>query len=382
MNTRSSRHVPSSASRWVPAAAAAGLLGAVVVAGVVGSAGGGSSSDGSTTSSSAVAPLVDVTPTTLPPVVTVATTAPVVKTTLSQTLSNGMVGDEVKAVQARLKDLGFDPGPVDGIYGKQTMTAVWAFEKLVMGTPRDQATGRVSNEMWSRMQDPIAIRPRRTAAQATSNRVEIYLPEQVMAVFHGDTAVLVTHISAGDGKDWCEEVTISPGEQGNENGTEPLKRGECGKSITPGGVFKFERFVEGRRDSALGSMWNPAYFNYGIAVHGALNVPLRPASHGCIRIPMEISEYFQDLVGKGDQVFVWNGTSEPEEVSRQDSLPYFNRIDPNYSTTTTSTTTTTTTTLPAPTTAPAPTTTKPAPPPATTTSTTTTTTTTTTLPAV
>jgi hypothetical protein len=118
-------------------------------------------------------------------------------------------------------------------------------------------------------------------------------------------------------------------------------------------------------------MWDPVYFNYGIAVHGALNVPLYPASHGCIRIPLSLSPTFQELTTIGDQVFVFDGVQEPEYYGPQ--KPYFNRIDPDYSTTTTSTTTTTTT--PPPTTAP-PTTAPPATttaPPATTTSTTTTT---------
>ena len=90
-------------------------------------------------------------------------------------------------------------------------------------------------------------------------------------------------------------MTISPGEIGNEHGTAPLKQGECGVSTTPGGVFRFYRRVAGVRQSALGGMWNPVYFNYGIAIHGALNVPLQPASHGCIRIPLAISETFQQL---------------------------------------------------------------------------------------
>jgi hypothetical protein len=110
------------------------------------------------------------------------------------------------------------------------------------------------------------------------------------------------------------------------------------------------------------------YFNYGIAVHGALNVPLQPASHGCIRIPLSLSPSFQDLVSVGDQVFVFDGVKQPEEYGAQ--KPYFNRIDPDYSTTTSSTTTTTTTTVAPPTTA-APTT---APPAATTTAVPTTTT--------
>jgi len=188
--------------------------------------------------------------------------------------------------------------------------------------------------------------------------------------------LMISHMSSGDNEDWCEEVTISPGEYNNP-GDEPLVRGECGKSITPGGVFNYKRMVEGVRQGSLGGMWDPVYFNYGIAVHGALNVPLQPASHGCIRIPLSLSPSFQDLVSVGDQVFVFDGVKEPEAYGAQ--KPYFNRIDPDYSTTTsstTSTTTTTTTLVPTSTTVPSTTT-----PPATTTTAAPTTTTTTLAPA-
>jgi hypothetical protein len=234
---------------------------------------------------------------------------------------------------------------------------VWAYEKLVLGVPYDEPTGQVTPEMWTDMQDPFVIQPRRP--NSTPNHTEIYLPEQVLAVFHGDQPVMITHMSSGDNEEWCEEVTISPGEWNNP-GDEPLVRGECGKSITPGGVFSFNRRVEGVRQSSLGGMWDPVYFNYGIAVHGALNVPLQPASHGCIRIPLPLSPVFQDLVSIGDQVFVFDGVKEPEYYGAQ--KPYFNRIDPDYSTTTTSTTTTstTTTTIAPSTTLPPSTTTRPA----------------------
>ena len=238
------------------------------------------------------------------------------------------------AVQTRLKELGFDPGPIDGQFGSLTRASVWAFEKLVMQTPRNEATGRVTNEMWQLMQEPLVILPRRPDA-ATPNHTEIYLPEQVIIFFRDDKPALITHMSSGTGEEWCEEVTISPGERGNEKGTEPLKRGECGNSKTPGGVFAFDRQRVGAWESALGTMWNPMYFNYGIAVHGAANVPLEPASHGCIRIPLTIGEYFQTLVTIGDQVFVFDGVKEPEEYSERDKMPIFNWLDPDYSTTTT-----------------------------------------------
>ena len=99
-------------------------------------------------------------------------------------------------------------------------------------------------------------------------------------------------------------------------------------------MFTYRRMIEGTRNGPLGDMWNPVYFNYGIAVHGALNVPLEPASHGCVRIPMHISEYFQGLIDLGDKVLVWNGEQEPEDVSDLDSLPSFDGSGAPPSTTT------------------------------------------------
>jgi hypothetical protein len=314
--------------------AASALLGTVVVAGAAGGFGGDDA--GSATTAVTAAPgQVVVASTSAPVVVTESTIAPAVKTDLSVPLSKGNTGPEVERLQQRLKELGFDPGPVDGQFGDLTRAAVWAFEKLVLQTPRTEATGRVTNEMWHRMQDPLVIMPRRPDA-ASANHTEVYLPEQVVAFFVDDRPALITHMSSGTGEQWCEEVTISPGEYGNENGTEPLKRGECGISTTPGGVFEYYRRVEGVRQSGLGGMWNPVYFNYGIAIHGAINVPLEPASHGCIRIPMAISEYFQELVSDGDQVYVFDGVEEPEHYGAQ--LPTFNWLDPDYTTTTSSST--------------------------------------------
>ncbi|MFM8848414.1 MAG: L,D-transpeptidase family protein [Actinomycetota bacterium] len=327
--------------RWMPAIAAAGVLIAVVIVGLF-------ASGGEETSSSPT--------TTVNQVVTETTLAPVQKLPLTQTYGRGAAGPEIKLIQERLIELKFDPGLADGAFGERTQQAVWAFEALVMGVPGDQLTGTVDAAMWSRMQDPITIAPRRP--NSTPNHTEIYLPQQVLVVFQADVPVLITHISSGDNTEWCEVVTISPGERGNEEGTEPIEKGVCGLSWTPGGVFKYYRMVLGRRESQLGGMYNPVYFNYGIAVHGAHEVPDFPASHGCIRIPMHISDYYQTLA-KGDQVFVFDGVKEPEEYGAQ--VPRFNWPDPNYTTTTT-----TTTTLPKPVTTPAPTT-LPAPPVATTT---------------
>jgi hypothetical protein len=319
-------------SQWLPAGAALAVLAIVIVAGVAlgngGNDDGGADADVVTTGE-----LTQMTvPDSVPDVIgTIETTAPVTKSVLDRTLSKGVAGADVQRVQQRLTDLGFVPGPTDGIFGDETIKSVWAYEKLVLGVESNRPSGQVTPEMWDAMQDPFVIQPRRP--NATPNHTEVYLPEQVLAVFQGDVPVLITHMSSGTNEEWCEEVTISPGEYGNRDGEEPIVRGECGRSNTPGGVFEFYRQVEGIRDSALGSMWNPVYFNYGIAIHGALNVPLQPASHGCIRIPLNISEGLQDLMDMGDQIFVWDGVKEPEENGAPP--PTFNWLDPDYESTTT-----------------------------------------------
>ena len=99
----------------------------------------------------------------------------------------------------------------------------------------------------------------------------------------------MTHVSTGSGERYCEE-------------------GRCGTAVTPTGAFRFSWRWPGWRESRLGKLYNPVYFtSSGIAVHGSTSVPTYPASHGCVRIPMHIAEYFPDLVDEGDAVYVVDG---------------------------------------------------------------------------
>ncbi|MEO7397814.1 MAG: L,D-transpeptidase family protein [Ilumatobacteraceae bacterium] len=286
--------------------------------------------------------------------VTSTTVIGVNKTTLDRPLLSGTFGNDVKALQTRLTELGFAPGVADGAFGDQTRQAVWAYEKLVLNVPRAEATGKVTNEIWQGMQDRFAIQPRR---QGGGTHVEIYLPEQVAAVFTDNVATLVVHISSGDDQEWCQTITIDTDANGNKLDP-PTEKAVCGVSKTPGGVFRFTRQVVGDRVGALGRMFNPVYFNYGIAMHGAVNVPLQPVSHGCIRMHKTISETFQSFVHLRDLVYVWGQDGkEPEAYSKNERLPIFDYPDPTATTTTTSTTTTlpaTTTTAKAATTTTAP----------------------------
>lgn len=360
MNSR--RPEPSPAARWVPAVAAGGLLAVVVGVGAMSSGDDGDDAGASTTGVDSTTTVAITAPA---PTVTYdaieeseESTDTVEKVALSQSLSSGFFGDEVQMVQSRLAELGFDPGPVDGQFGGLTTQAVWAFEKLVMGTPRSEATGIVTPEIWDRMQDPLQVVPRRPSG-AGVDHVEIYLPEQVMAIFHGGEAVLVTHISTGElapgataftpwqetADEYCETITIDTDDNGDLL-EEPIEKAICGRSYTPPGSFTAYRKIEGRRESRLGGMYDPIYINQGIAIHGANEIPLYPASHGCIRVSRYLGEKLQDdFIEIGDEVLIWDGVTEPWNQPASARQMRFDYPDPNATTTTSTTTSTTTTTV-------------------------------------
>jgi peptidoglycan hydrolase-like protein with peptidoglycan-binding domain len=231
----------------------------------------------------------------------------------------GASGTNVALLQDRLRQLGFDPGPTDRLFGAATQRAVWAYEKFILNIKPSDVTGVVKPLTWKRMNEAPQIRPRR---QDPGTHLEILLDQQVAVLYIANAVRLITHISSGSGNTWCAVVLVD-----QDDGTQ-TEAGICGVAETPGGVFHFQRRFNGWRNSKLGRLYNPVYFNYGLAVHGALNVPKFPASHGCVRIPMHIAEYFPTLVVKGDSVYVFDGVQQPETYGAQ--VPTFDYPDPSY----------------------------------------------------
>jgi lipoprotein-anchoring transpeptidase ErfK/SrfK len=52
-------------------------------------------------------------------------------------------------------------------------------------------------------------------------------------------------------------------------------------------------------------LYYPTYINRGVAIHGSRSVPPRPASHGCIRIPMSVAKEVFDVTPFGTVVLVY-----------------------------------------------------------------------------
>lgn len=69
-------------------------------------------------------------------------------------LSRGDIGEDVKAVQQKLTDLGFNPGPIDGIFGPLTLDAVQRFQRAA-GITVDGFVGPITQSALSTYEPPV-----------------------------------------------------------------------------------------------------------------------------------------------------------------------------------------------------------------------------------
>ena len=236
-----------------------------------------------------------VAPTTSQPPVT-STTAPVTTSTIpvpgfsipqGRTLKSGRSGPDVLALEQRLAELRYDTGKVDGKFDQSTWQGVVAFQK-VNGLKR---TGTVDDNLKILIEQSAL--PSGLIVSGGPNRIEVDISRQVLFLYKDGSLYRVVSVSSGSGKKYCD-VSGKTGEQ------------VCGKATTPRGKFRIQRRIPGWRESDLGKLYNPLYFTGGFAFHGAPSVPAYPASHGCVRLPMPVAEWFPGAVANGTSVYVYD----------------------------------------------------------------------------
>ena len=200
-----------------------------------------------------------------------------------RTLQYGMHGNDVTALQQRLAQLEYYPGPADGQFGADTLEAVWAFQE-VQGLSADGAVGPLTQHM---LVSPRAPQPHDPDGGAL--RVEVNLNLRVLLLYRDNKLALVSHVSAGGGYYYCSG-------------------GSCAYAVTPTGSFTTTVFMPGWVTVPLGQMYNPVFFiGTAYAIHGDTYVPVQPVSHGCVRIPMDIAAFFHTLVTTpGTPVYIYN----------------------------------------------------------------------------
>lgn len=188
---------------------------------------------------------------------------------------------EISEAKGLLTSLGYwiDPDASQSESDAQFRHALATFRK-VEGL---KATGKltIADLRWMR----AAGRPRAIAADYA--HVEVDLKRQILMVIDEDgETVKVLPVSSGSGQLFTSE-------------------GRTRRAITPRGRFRVQRKIAGWRKSPLGLMYYPVYIAGGIAIHGSPSVPRRPASHGCIRIPMYAAKPFHDSTPIGTVVLVY-----------------------------------------------------------------------------
>jgi len=187
-----------------------------------------------------------------------------------------MQGTAVRNLQRRLAVLKYYPGKIDGSFGPNTLEAVWAFER-VQGFV---ITAANANEIGIRMERALVHPrlPRILKRRGGKLRVEVNLRTEVLVLYRNNKIELISHVSSGGGYYYCSN-------------------GSCSYAITPTGNYRFHWYAPGWIKVALGEMYNSSFFIGGLyAVHGDTYVPWFPASHGCIRIPMDIAAFFHKLI--------------------------------------------------------------------------------------
>jgi len=185
------------------------------------------------------------------------------------TLRNGSRGAQVTRLQQRLRALHYDVGAVDGVFGGETLHAVYAFQKV----QRIGVDGVVGPATWAKLAAPKVPKPRHDLSAAA---VEVNLTLRVVYLTKNGK---VTRI-----------VDASPGKPST-----PTVRGS----------FRFSRRIDGWRRSSLGLLWRPYYFRGGYALHGSRSVPTYAASHGCVRVTMAAMNRLWSKLTIGERVYVY-----------------------------------------------------------------------------
>jgi lipoprotein-anchoring transpeptidase ErfK/SrfK len=199
----------------------------------------------------------------------------------------GSTGPAVLAIKQRLVQLRYDPVAMTDRFDYDTYYAVIAFQK-VHDLPR---TGRVTPDVAADMVNDALATPMIPGAEP--DRVEIDLARQVLYFWQAGKLVRILPVSTGFGGHYCGDD------------------GSCGIATTPTGAYRAASKILGEHKSPLGELWNPVFFNGGIAIHGEPSVPATPASHGCVRIPMDDSMWMYHTLALGTPVYVRDDTHVP-----------------------------------------------------------------------
>ena len=190
---------------------------------------------------------------------------------------------ELKKAEARLAEMGYGPGRVDGVIDSDTRAALIVFQKWEVR----KLTGQLSRKEFDAIMSADAPRARDSGYR----HVEVDLDRQVLLLTADEGAVTkILPVSTGSNKQYNE-------------------KGIRGLAYTPSGRFRIYAKISGWRKSPLGLLYYPSYFSDGLAIHGNPSVPNSPQSHGCVRIPMSAAIEISEALPVGTILLIYDSQS-------------------------------------------------------------------------
>ncbi|MGC1207057.1 MAG: peptidoglycan-binding protein [Ornithinimicrobium sp.] len=187
-----------------------------------------------------------------------ATVLPVAPASAASTYRRGSRGAGVASLQRSLGARGYWCGRADGVFGHLTQQAVWALQKR-HGLVRDAVVGPKTR---AALEHDSALKPK----GGSGTRFEVNLSLQLVLEVRDGTTFRVFNTSTGNGEPYQWH-----GHTYNAN-------------TYPGSFVVYSTYRTGWQEGPLGSLYRPAYFDRGRALHGSWSIPPYPASHGCCRL--------------------------------------------------------------------------------------------------
>jgi lysozyme len=228
---------------------------------------------------------------------------------LNRILVRGSEGDDVKELQKRLNDLGYNGGKVDGAFGNKTEEAMKSFQADYFGLA--EADGRVGPRTWEKLWGDVAspkpastksVSSKSTATEPTptsptSGKNYLRLSKTQSKDPYGCYKLKLEYFKDGQLKDELEVCSGSPSRQffrkGNQSvagSYEPIPEGKwyIGDISWAGGTNKYDGPIH---QSGIGPVTVPVRYvepgktqRSGIEIHIDWNRQSSAGTAGCVGI--------------------------------------------------------------------------------------------------
>jgi N-acetylmuramoyl-L-alanine amidase len=184
-------------------------------------------------------------------------------------LAVGSRGADVRALERRLRQLRFRVSGVNRYFTYTTFDSVVAFQKAY-GLSR---TGAVGAGTWSMLGRARVLKPK---FETPTPHIEINKTRQILMVVRNGAVDAI--------------IPISSGATGN----------------TPVGAFRI-LWKAPATSTWLGSaiLYRTMTFHGNFAIHGYPSVPVYPASHGCVRVPMWLADWLYRQSPVGERIYIY-----------------------------------------------------------------------------